>query len=179
MFKIKNHFTLGSDDSYEKTDGTVSTLRLFPFALLVSSLGPLTELDDVLLNTGAEAGAGELEEVVPLTVGGPLFSSSNGVEVCPAEALLGTFANGSTAFKRGCEEAEDGEVRTRDPGEDRKEEDREEEDREEEDREEEDREEEDREEEDREEDDREEDDREEEDREEEDRDEKDGDEAEE
>jgi hypothetical protein len=147
----------------------VSTLRLFPFALLVSSLGPLTELDDVLLNTAAEAGAGELEEVVPLTVGGPLFGSSNGVEVCPTEALLGTFANGSAAFKRGREGAEDGDVRTRDPEEDREEKDREEEDREEEDREEEDREEEeeeDREEEDREKEDREEDDREEDDREE-------------
>ncbi len=73
----------------------------------------------MLINTGAETGAGELEEVVPLTVGGPLFVTSTGVEVCPAEALLGTFANGSAAFKRGREEAEDGKVRTRDPEEDR------------------------------------------------------------
>jgi hypothetical protein len=147
FLKIKSHFTLGSDDSYKKTEGTVSTLRLLPFALLISSLGPVTELDVVLLNTGAETGSGELEEVVPLTVGGPLTGSA----VCPAKALLGTFANGSAAFKRGREEAEDGEVRTRDPREDREEEDREEEDKEEEDREEEDREEEDREEDDREE----------------------------
>ncbi len=116
--------------------------------------------------------------MVPLTVGDPPFIISTGVEVCPAEVLLGTFANGSAAFKRGREEAEDGEVRTRDPGEDRKEEDREEEDREEEDREDEDREDEDREDGDREDEDREDEDREDKDREADDRDEKDGDEAE-
>jgi hypothetical protein len=191
---VIKHFTLGRDDSDKKTEGAISTLKLFPLILLVSSLELVAELDDVLLITGAETGAGELEELVPLTVCGPPFIISNGAEVCPTEALLGTFANGSAAFKRGREEAEDGEVRTLDPGEDRKEEDREEEDREDEDREDEDREEEDREEddreeddkeeddreeEDREEDDREEDDREEEDREEDDRDEKDGDEEEE
>jgi hypothetical protein len=51
--KIKYHFTSGSDDSNKKAEGAVSTLKLFPFVLLVSSLVPVTELDVVLLNTGA------------------------------------------------------------------------------------------------------------------------------
>jgi hypothetical protein len=57
FFKVIKHFTLGRDDSDKKADGAMSTLRLFPLALLVSSLEPVTELDVVLLNTGAETGA--------------------------------------------------------------------------------------------------------------------------